>query len=379
MGRIYNVSPHLLFDVHTCATRGWSRHVIGYTSISDAIKAKAGQAFHAATAVFLDPDTSYNIQPAQRNFKAVAALHDVYDAAWQIVPAEQMEPSLTPDNIERVFRRWMETHPPISMPWRRVESVETAFVSRRWGVLVNPPTLVELPDEATAQRWLADGFDVIQLIIRPDAVVEDINGFLRYVDTKTTGWRISDESWSRGMRLNAQTQLYADGMVQKYGARAMLGGWINAVELRKLPGSSEPKLKKDGTPAKERLCADHGLPYAQCGNEHAKMAMLECLTSPERVAIAVEDAKRGALQFVKLMQLHEAYLRDPNSLVMDNGSANGELVNYPIGNIPMEGTYTNGCRFCPAAQWCDETARNVSVIDSYMKYLPWPVEPGKRL
>lgn len=377
MGRVYNVSPHLLMDVLTCATRGHTRHVLGYTSINDAIKAKAGQAFHVATAYYLDPDIRIDeTSSSTRCDNAVGALHNIYDPTWATIPAESMEPSLTPENIERVFRRWMDLHPPTAMPWRRVMEVETAFVSRQW--LVDGDALIELSINDPAHLAFdarEHNYDIVQLIIRPDAVVEDTAGLYRYVDTKTTGWNITDPTWSRGMRLSLQTQLYADGMMQKYGDKAVLGGWINAVELKKLPGSREPKVKADGTPGKARLCKDHNVPYAECGNEHAKSAMLECFTNQQMVEAAVREAKRAALRFVKLMQIHEQHVAEANRIAVDPYAFDM----YPISSIPMEGIATGGCRFCPAVQWCDESSRNVAAINSFMEYSPWPIEIGKRL
>lgn len=338
--RIVKVSPHLLMDVFSCETKAWTRHVKGFTSKGDAIRAVAGQAFHKAAEVYLNPNTFYYLnsptEGATIRENAVRAMHTIYDPAFQRLAADKLDPSLTPVNLDRVLRRWIEMHPPAMLPWARVLAVEEAFVSRRWRL---------------------DNNLYIELIVRPDAVVEDHAGKVRWVDTKTTGWHITDDSWKLALRLALQTQLYSDAVVQRYGERAIYGGWINAIELRKLPGdvNTAPKLKKDGTPAKPRLCQEHKLPYAECGNEHAKTEFIECLTTPEKVATAVRDAEHAARRYA----LHT-------------------LAEKPEAML-TQGTSNSTCRFCPAAQWCDSGRPAVDgALESFMIYEPYPVEPGKR-
>lgn len=343
-----SVSPSLLADVIACSTKGWARHVKGYTSKGDAIKAVAGQAFHAAVAEFLAPGDSCSSERLRNG--ALEEFHRIYDPAWARLSADLLEPALIPSNLHRVLDRWLEMHPPTKLPWRRVLHVEEAFVSRTFIVetsLWTSDVLVP-PKKRTAVR----------LIVRPDLVVEDHAGMIRFVDTKTTGWHIGDTGWQRNLRLSLQLALYTDAVQQKYGERAVLGGWINAVELRKLPGSEDTgpvKLKKDGTPAAPRKCADHHVPYVECGNEHAKMDMLECMTTPERLAQAVKDAEAGAATFVRLLGIEDA----AGAMLEMNGTAKGE------------------CRFCPAADWCEAGRTNAS-MDSFMVFEPWVVDEGVR-
>ena len=363
---IYRVSPHLLMDVRTCAMRGWSRHVMGYTSVGDHIKMAAGSAYHAGMAVFLDPHLTMadGALPTshERRTRALAALHAVYDKVWDASPADKLEEGYTPKNLHALFDRWMEVNPPAVQPWQEVIEVETAFVSRRWivdgdGYDFN---LIEIAGGEVDTGCLTR--DIVELIIRPDAVVLDRASLIRYVDTKTTGWRVSDPTWLRNLSLNLQTQLYADGIVQRYGERAMLGGWINACEIKKLPGASAapPKLKKDGTPYASSLCATHKKPYEQCGPEHMNHVIKECLTSPEQISWALDEAKRAVATFVKLSRQHERG---------DDAES--------VRNIPTEGTSNGACRFCPAAEWCD-AGRIVPALPSFMAYNPWPITTGMR-
>jgi hypothetical protein len=132
---IYNVSPHLLMDVRTCAMRGFTRHVLGYTSVSDSIKTAASSAYHAGMAVYLDPKLTET--GPERRARALAALHAVYDDVFARSPADKLEEGYTPKNIHKLFDRWMEVNPPAVQPWREVVEVETAFVSRAW--LVDQP------------------------------------------------------------------------------------------------------------------------------------------------------------------------------------------------------------------------------------------------
>lgn len=331
---IIHVSPHVLMDALSCETRWWTRHHKGFTSVGDAIKAVAGQAFHAAVAVVLDPMPTTNRREA-----ALSTFHAIYDPAFARMPPEKMEPSLAPSNLHRVLDRWIEMHPQSLLPWRRVLMVEEAFVSR---------------------EFIIDGVTV-KLIVRPDLVVEGHDDKIRFVDTKTTGWRIGDESWKRALRLSLQVQLYADAVVQKFGDKALFGGWINAIELRQLPGAAETatKLKKDGTPAKPPQCKEHGRPYIECGNEHAKAEFIECLTTPERVDRAVKDAYAGCVKIVNTLSADALHGENVIPLLSQFGGANGT------------------CRFCPSADWC-EAGRPYAALGSFLEYSPWPVEEGKR-
>src|SRR5207253_4140018 len=152
--RIVNVSPHLLSDTISCETKAWTRHVRGYTSRSDAIKMIAGQGFHKAMEVLLDPAESANLE--LKADAAVDAFHGIYDDAFLRLAPEKLEPSLTPQNLDRVLQRWIQMHPPAMLPWARVLAVEEAFVSRMWTIV--------------GTRF---GDVQVNLIVRPDLVVED--------------------------------------------------------------------------------------------------------------------------------------------------------------------------------------------------------------
>lgn len=327
---VVNVSPHLLADVLTCETKAWTRHVRGYTSKSDAIKAKAGQGFHAGVAAYLDPKLKQEHGPSTVTALALRKFHDVYDSAWETLDASQLAPELTPGNLHKLVARWCEMHPDAILPWRRVLMVEEAFESRRWLVPV------------------ADGIPpiVVRLIVRPDALVEDKHGFLRFLDTKTTGWRISADNWKAELRLSTQIGLYTDALqsiAPRFGLPALLGGWINAVELRKLP--DDPKRK----------CSSHpGSIYAVCGPEHAKQEVQEVLTTQSLVTAAVRDAEWAARRFVEMLAIE-----DPTQL-------------------DMRGRANRACGFCAAQQWCENAERNPAVLGNFMQYEPWMIEEGVR-
>jgi len=335
---VINASPTVLAETNTCETRSWIRHVRGFTSRGEAIKAVAGQSFHRAMEVYFDPAAT---SPFDVNL-ALTALHGVYDPAYARLAAESLEPSLTPANLHRVAARWFEMHPQHALPWRRVLKVEDAFASRSF--------------EVRPSGGMLEDTTRVKLIVRPDMVVEDMSGGVRWVDTKTTGWRIGDESWRRNLRLSLQAQLYTDAVMQEYPQRAVMGGWFSCIELRVLPGASAPKMKKDGTPAKERLCGEHGRPYAECGNEHAKFEFIECMTTPERITRALLDAESAA---TALVRLHAT-----------TGTA----------TLDMKGTSSHSCRFCPAADFC-ESGRYVNTLDGNsfgLVYEPWDVSEGRR-
>lgn len=314
-----NVSPSLLADVLTCETKGWTRHVKGYTSQGESIKAVAGQGFHAGIAEFFHPAQAAVDNNAQG--RALRAFHALYDPAFAACSADRLpDAAYTPANLHRVLARWLEMHPPSVLPWRSVVSVETAFVSREWQI----------------------GETTVRLIVRPDLIVEDADGRVRWVDTKTTGWHIGDPGWKKALRLSMQAALYTDAVVQRYGDRAWLGGWFSAIEMRTLP--SDPTRK----------CQTHKLPYAECGNEHAKFEFIEAPQTPERITRALADARGGAARFVEML--------------------GGET---DVATLDMRGTAKGECRFCPASDWC-EAQRVPEALPSFMHYEPWVVEEGVR-
>lgn len=322
--KIYRVSPSLLADVIECKTQAWVRHIKGYTSITEHLKAVAGQGFHAGVAVYLDPESTTPFS-AER---ALAAFHHIYDDVFTRVPPEQLEPRMTPGNLHRVLARWLEMHPPEILPWKRVLAVETAFVSRRWKITADVG---------------------VELIVRPDAIVEAFDDSIRFMDTKSTGWRIGDTSWKENLKLSSQIALYTDSVLRRYGDRAALGGWINAMELNQLP--SDPK----------RICktfnggAGHNVPYSECGHEHAKMELMECMTHEDWLNFILITARKAAEWFVAMHAVADAH-----------------------GLLEVDGAFHGACRFCPARAWCD-AQRQTAALDSMLVYEPWPIEEGKRV
>jgi hypothetical protein len=330
--KVINVSPHLLADVLSCETRGWLRHVKSMTSNADAIKMVAGQGFHKAMELRFDETFGTELNTND----VLGGFHDTYDNPFAKLTAEKLEQSLTPQNLDRVLRRWLEMHPTSLLPWKRVLLVEEAFVSREWQFS---------PYSGTGTTNSMDNI-VVRLIVRPDLVVEDHNGMVRWVDTKTTSWHISDPTWRQALRLSLQTQLYSDAVAQRFGTKAVLGGWINAIELRKLPDNPT------------RKCTEHKVAYAECGNEHAKCEFIECMTREDRIAAAVRCARNAAINFAMVLSAEDTSIDD----------------------LQMNGIANNSCRFCFGASWC-EAGRPAAALESWndMVFSPWPVEEGKRV
>lgn len=326
-GLTVNVSPSLLADVLSCGTLGWVRHVEGYCGRGESIKLAAGSAIHAGIAANLEGKPMAD---------ALAAFATIYEPAFAALGADELpDHAYLPSNLAKLLARWIEMNPPHEVPWLCAlpGGVEEAFISRTFSF----------------------GVVTVNVIVRPDAVVEDRFGMIRWLDTKTTGWRIDDNGWRQNLRLSLQAGLYSDAIAQRYGTRAVLGGWYNAMEIRNLPGGGDApaRLKKDGTPYKPRTCTEHGKPYADCALEHSKSAFIECLLSPERVEQAVRDARDGAEKFLRLLATHEPDMLD------------------------MFGTSHGECRFCANAPWC-EAGRLKGALPSMLKHDPWIVKEGKR-
>src|SRR5258705_3173094 len=163
--RIIKVSPHLLADVSLCETKGWLRHVLGFTSRGEAIKAIAGKGLNTAIETLFDRNKDYMTgENTGRNIVALKEFHDIYDAPYSRLAAEKLEPSYTPQNLDRVLRRWIEMHPMSALPWKRVVMVEEAFVAAQWRMAIPRRGDDFLQPPVT-----------VQLIVRPDLVVEDFD------------------------------------------------------------------------------------------------------------------------------------------------------------------------------------------------------------
>jgi hypothetical protein len=258
---------------------------------------------------------------------ALETFHKEYDDRYPHFAAEDLDVAYTPANLDKLVARWCEMHPPTELPWVKVLEVEMAFISRTWTI----------------------GDTMVNLIVRPDALVTDSAGMIRWTDTKSTGWRITDAGWRSELRLSLQVGLYTDAVLQRFKDRAWLGGWINAMEIATLP--SDPK----------RICKgnkyNHNVPYSECGHEHAKSDFVPCDLQPELVNAAVRDAHDGARRFVELLD--------------------GKTDAF-VTTLNMHGRANRACRFCAASGWC-ETGRVPETLDAFMVYEPWVIEEGVRV
>jgi hypothetical protein len=343
--RIIRVSPHVLMDALACETKLWVRHKQGFTSKSDAMKAAAGIAFHAATAAYFE-QLAESAPGTIQTEAAISVLHAHYDRTFERLTPEKLEVAYTPKNLETLMRRWIEMHPPATLPWRKVLMVEEAFISRTF----------EFNDGLTGEPV------IVQLIVRPDLIVEDNNGMVRWVDTKTTGWHINDENWRHEIQLSLQTELYSDAIAQRFGNKALLAGWINASEIRDLPkgpagrkGVCKQHQQAFSECAGKHLCTEHQRPVAECGPEHAKTDLLECMTTPERIEGAIATVRKGVEAYVRVMQVEN------------------------VRDLATDGSARGNCRFCFAAEWC-LTSRPAAALPTWRNFVhePYPVTEGKR-
>lgn len=294
----------MLSSLFTCTTKAWIRYGQHLTTKDQRAELLSGQAGHAALAVY---HTTGDRQRAR------LAFDDIY-RAWGSSNVDPNE-RLAYHNTSTILNQFLLAHP-----------IVNGVHDRAW--VYQPDTnLVEVPFEVA----LDDHGDFL-FIGRIDLIAH-YNGHFVVNENKFTG-RISDD-WKRTFRNDSQLSGYFYGC--KYGlvgGKALnlpiMGGFVTAIQLSKLP--SDPV----------RRCKDHGVKYNECSVQHAKWDIFGPLPREES---AIHSWRADALAGAK--RLKAIFEAAPD-------------LSY-VQQIAQEGTFTRACRWCELQQVC-EVGRHPSVL-----------------
>src|SRR5258708_533070 len=161
------VDNSTLTAMATCPTQAALRYVLGLTMDEDRGPLVAGRMAHAILAEY---PAGATVDEALRHAEVVAYLE------WATASVEAND-RLSGENVTKIMRRWMETHPVSGLPFTvQPELVEVGFA-------------VPLDD------------DVI-FVGRMDALARDSSGAWYVIEHKTTGWL--NEQWRKRFKTSGQ-------------------------------------------------------------------------------------------------------------------------------------------------------------------------------
>ena len=117
--------------------------------------------------------------------------------------------------------------------------------------------------------------------------------------------------------------------------------FVNAVEWAKLP---QVRYKKDGG---EYKCRTHGVAYSECRLHHCSRQLVPLTLMPEDLVLW----KRNA---VGLAARYAWYVREY-----------GERGVGAVSQMPMEGTFSAGCKWCEFKRFC-LSGRRPELVESML-------------
>lgn len=294
----------MLSSLFTCTTKAWIRYGQHLTTKDQRAELLSGQAGHAALATY------------HNTGDRLAALKD-FDTLYRDWGSSNVDPNerLAYHNTYTIVDQFLLNHP-----------IHAGVHHKSW--LYQPIAgLIEVPFEVA----LDDHGDFL-FIGRIDLVAQ-YNQHYVVNENKFTG-RIA-EDWKRTFRNDSQLSGYFYGC--KYGlvgGKALnlpiMGGFVTAIQLSKLP--SDPV----------RRCKDHGVKYAECSVQHAKWEIFGPLPREEA---AIHSWRADALAGAKRLK---AIFEEAPTL------------DY-VQQIAQEGTFTRACRWCEFQQVC-EVGRTPGVL-----------------
>jgi len=239
------VDNSVLYAVATCDTKAVLRHVLGYTSVEESAKRKAGEAGHAALAAFFRGATSR---------EAMIVFREGYK--WWADCNVEAHDRLAYENCAAVLRGWFDTRTK-TLPFTPIPKfVEIGFK-------------VPLDDNGE-----------FAFIGRMDDIGESKDGSGLYiVDHKFTG-RISSE-WTKQFQTDSAITGYI-WAAAKIAKQPVIGAFINAIEFSKVPTS-------------DRKCKEHGVLYSECGVYHANFDIQVMVRSKQQT----EHWRQSAISLAK--------------------------------------------------------------------------------
>ena len=306
------VSVHTLQMAADCPER-LALRLAGYDSVDDkALSLRAGVAVHEALAAWMKGG---DWQAALLPYKEWCDEND-------ILPTERR----SYENILQVLGEVIARHPRSALPFE-----------------VTAPDYVEI-DFVAPLGEASDGtpIDLIGVI---DALARDRRtGQFVVIDHKTTG-RL-DESYIGTFNYDTQLTAYLLG-VQEVTGETVLEGWINAIQLAKVPDS-------------DRKCATHGTPYRECGPLHVKQTFVRVQRSREQLEEFRKLALRRAEKYV--LPVARKVQKKPERAIL---------------TAPRDGMFGRTCDFCEFKTWCITGNRQQALMSTLLR--PQEVIDEKRL
>ena len=310
----FYIDNSMISSFLTCTMKGWTRYGLGLTTRDERAELLSGQAGHAALAAF---HHSGNREDALK----------VFDVIYKLWGSQNVDPNdrLAWHNCRTVVEVFLSNHPTGSPMWQYVPD----------------PQFIEVPFEVP----LDDHGDFI-LMGRIDLIAK-YNQHYVVNENKYTG-RI-DETWKRKFRLDSQLSSYFYAC--KYGlvggqqlSLPIMGGFITAIQLSKLP--SDPVRK----------CREHGVKYVECSPRHVKWEIFGPLPREEAL---LQGWRADALATARRMKaVWEA----------------APSVEY-APTISQEGLFTGACRWCELQETCI-TGRDPRRMLASLIYKKW--DPRER-
>lgn len=295
------VDNSTLTAVASCDTMAALRYVLGLTVDEDRGPLRAGHLAHSILADYLRGKSIPDIVQT-------ADVLEYLEWATEAIPDKDR---LSTPNVLRIMSRWMETHPVAGLPFQiDAGLIEVGFSA--------PLT------------------EDILFVGRMDGLVRDANGVWYILEHKTTG-RL-DETWRRRYKTSAQITGYVWG-AQQYLNQPVAGCFVNGIEFSKLPTDT-------------KKCRTHGVPYTECGSQHAKFEMLIEHRAPHQL----ESWKRDAIKLARKFKALKAMVSDLSDLEKQSIAQTGQL--------------TGACMYCQFADFC-AVGRPVAIGQSLMRYEPW--------
>jgi len=306
-GRLY-VDNSILSAEAACQTRASIRYMLALEAVLDAPALECGRAMHKAFEEhFRGAVPAQVLAVLEREYKAYAVQHVVEGGC----PDYHLRFGW--ENVRRVLAAWVAARPVHTFPFTvDVGSIEQGFC---------------VPLVPEDDIWYTGTPDI-------GKVTFQVDGKVYFVDHKTTG-RLSAD-WRVGFRTSGQISGYCWGLTQATGV-TYAGGFINALELAKLPGST-------------RRCKDHGVPYVECAELHVAYDLIP-------VGRSAEQLERWKANAVYLAQRYAARVERVKGL-------------EDLASVAQDGMFSHSCGFCAAREFC-ETGQNPVVASQVFVEQAW--------
>ena len=290
-----HLSDSSLGSAAKCSTKVWLSKICGLTTREEAAPLKIGAAAHAGAAEwFRSGDAEKAYQVFAREYKAWAEDNVLDDdiRAWK--------------HAHEVFWWWLNGLSADELPFTwKPEEVEQ-HLQVEWGVVNGVKVVLEgyvdLPvaEKVTKARWITDH--------------------------KFTGWLKRDTI--EGFKLSSQFKCYAWLWEQVRGEKVE-GVYANVVEWTRLP---QVQLLKSG---KEKKCRKHGVSYSECRFHHANKQLVPMSLMPGDLELWQENANELIARITGWVREFEHL--DPVEVIQ---------------HIPMEGTFSDACKWCEFKRFC---------------------------